>query len=187
MFAGTTLWLFQNFTLIIERVEPYDGAKYVCEITSPEIASNSFNITGYKSIAGECWRKCGHQMLGLGKSASKSYLGSTVHPTVSISPDTNPLLVNVGENVVIKCSASGNPPPKVTWARQDGQQLPARALSEDGQLRITRVAVDDTGVYECTATNNIGADAHDSIEVRVQCESLLICNSNQWLFRISAL
>uniref|UniRef100_A0A0R3S024 Ig-like domain-containing protein n=1 Tax=Elaeophora elaphi TaxID=1147741 RepID=A0A0R3S024_9BILA len=126
-----------NFTLIIERVEPYDGAKYVCEITSPEMS-----ITHTLEV--------------------------NVHPMVSISPDTNPLLVNVGENMIIKCSVSGNPPPKVTWTRQDGRKMPARATSKDGQLRITRVTMDDSGVYECTASNNVGVDAHDTIEVRVQ-------------------
>lgn len=30
--------ILQNFTLVIERVEPYDGAKYVCEITAPEMS-----------------------------------------------------------------------------------------------------------------------------------------------------
>ncbi|VDK85415.1 unnamed protein product [Litomosoides sigmodontis] len=128
-----------NFTLVIERVEPYDGAKYVCEITSPEMS-----ITHTLEV--------------------------NVHPMVSISPDTNPLLVNVGENMVIKCSVSGNPPPKVTWTRQNGRKMPARATSKDGQLRITRVTVDDSGVYECTASNNVGVDAHDTIEVRVQAE-----------------
>ncbi|VDN01918.1 unnamed protein product [Thelazia callipaeda] len=126
-----------NFTLIIDQVEPYDGAKYFCEITSPEM-----------SIV--------------------HTLEVNVHPTVSISPDANPLLVNVGDNVFIKCSASGNPLPKVTWTRQDGRAVPARAVSKDGQLRITRVTVNDSGVYECTASNNVGTDAHDTIEVRVQ-------------------
>ncbi|VDO14664.1 unnamed protein product [Brugia timori] len=30
--------VLQNFILVIERVEPYDGAKYICEITSPEMS-----------------------------------------------------------------------------------------------------------------------------------------------------
>ncbi|KAM3726207.1 Lachesin [Dirofilaria immitis] len=126
-----------NFILIIERVEPYDGAKYVCEITSPEMS-----ITHTLEV--------------------------NVHPMVSISPDANPLLVNVGENMVIKCSVSGNPPPKVTWTRKDGQKMPATTTSKDGQLRITQVTMNDSGIYECTASNNIGVDAHDTIEVRVQ-------------------
>ncbi|KAK6110510.1 Immunoglobulin I-set domain family protein [Brugia pahangi] len=126
-----------NFTLVIERVEPYDGAKYICEITSPEMS-----ITHVLEV--------------------------NVRPMVSISPDANPLLMNVGENVVIKCSVSGNPPPKVTWTRQDGQKMPTRATSKDGQLRITRVTMNDSGIYECTASNNVGIDAHDTIEVLVQ-------------------
>ncbi|VDM22320.1 unnamed protein product [Wuchereria bancrofti] len=126
-----------NFTLVIERVEPYDGAKYICEITSPEMS-----ITHVLEV--------------------------NVRPMVSISPDANPLLMSVGENVVIKCSVSGNPPPKVTWTRQDGQKMPTRATSKDGQLRITRVTMDDSGIYECTASNNVGVDAHDTIEVLVQ-------------------
>ncbi|VDM49967.1 unnamed protein product, partial [Toxocara canis] len=76
-----------NFTLIINRVEPYDTAAYVCSITSPEMS-----ITHHLQV--------------------------NVHPSVLISPDSNPLLVSVGENVVMKCTASGNPAPKVSWSRQ---------------------------------------------------------------------
>lgn len=46
--------------------------------------------------------------------------------------------------------------------------MPSRATSKDGQLRITHVTINDSGVYECTASNNVGIDAHDTIEVRVQ-------------------
>ncbi|VDO30532.1 unnamed protein product [Brugia timori] len=46
--------------------------------------------------------------------------------------------------------------------------MPTRATSRDGQLRITRVTMNDSGIYECTASNNVGIDAHDTIEVLVQ-------------------
>lgn len=55
---------------------------------------------------------------------------------------------------------------------QDGQKMPGRATSKDGQLRITHVSVEDSGLYECTASNNVGVDVHDTIEVRVQSNSL---------------
>lgn len=47
--------------------------------------------------------------------------------------------------------------------------MPSRAIIKDGQLRITRIAIEDSGIYKCTATNNVGTDAHDTIDVRVQC------------------
>ncbi|VDK41722.1 unnamed protein product [Anisakis simplex] len=126
-----------NFTLIIDRVEPYDTAAYICSITSPE-----------QSIT--------------------HHLQVNVPPSILISPDSNPLLVGVDdENVIIKCTASGNPAPKVSWSKKNGK-LRANSISKDGQLRLMKVTPEDSGIYECAASNGVGADAHDTIEVRVQ-------------------
>lgn len=50
------------------------------------------------------------------------------------------------------------------------EKMPTSAISKDGQLRLKHVTLADSGIYECTASNNVGADAHDTIEVRVQCK-----------------
>ncbi|MCP9265976.1 MAM domain-containing glycosylphosphatidylinositol anchor protein 1 [Dirofilaria immitis] len=151
-----------NFILIIERVEPYDGAKYVCEITSPEMSiTHTLEVNGSIFTFVDFLRLHKSKHVGIKSPSFSTSYGFNI-------PDANPLLVNVGENMVIKCSVSGNPPPKVTWTRKDGQKMPATTTSKDGQLRITQVTMNDSGIYECTASNNIGVDAHDTIEVRVQ-------------------
>ncbi|MFH4982680.1 hypothetical protein AB6A40_009389 [Gnathostoma spinigerum] len=127
-----------NFTLIIERVEPYDTATYICSITSPE-----------QSI--------------------KHHLQVNVPPSAVISPDSHPLLVNVGENVLIKCIGSGNPTPVVAWSRKDGA-MPKNVVTKNGQLRILKITNADSGVYQCSASNDVSS-AYESIEVVVQSGS----------------
>ncbi|KAM4662543.1 hemicentin-2 [Discoglossus pictus] len=70
--------------------------------------------------------------------------------------------VEVGESVMLTCSADGNPPPQVTWSRQDeGQVLPSANTeimdspgSNTVHLKIARP--EDTGVYVCEARNPFG-------------------------------
>ncbi|XP_069842937.1 hemicentin-2 [Dendropsophus ebraccatus] len=70
--------------------------------------------------------------------------------------------VDVGESVQLMCSAEGNPPPNVSWFRQDeGPVLPSGTTeiidglgSNTVHMKIARP--EDTGVYVCEARNPFG-------------------------------
>nr|XP_021529801.1 hemicentin-2 [Aotus nancymaae] len=65
-----------------------------------------------------------------------------------------------GEEVTLDCEAQGSPPPLVTWMK-DSHPLPPttnrHGLLPSGSLRLAQVQVDDTGHYECTASNPAGS------------------------------
>ncbi|XP_063218722.1 cell adhesion molecule Dscam2-like [Bacillus rossius redtenbacheri] len=81
-----------------------------------------------------------------------------------------------GPPVSIKCIATGNPTPHISW-RLDGFPLPQNERFLIGQyvtmhgdvishVNISSVQIEDGGIYKCTASNRIGDVSH-SAEMRV--------------------
>lgn len=68
-----------------------------------------------------------------------------------------PAQVVVGRNqdVTVRCQATGDPQPKVTWMKENGDLPVGRStVSVDGTLKIWNPKVEDSGRYTCTATSN---------------------------------
>ena len=68
--------------------------------------------------------------------------------------------MKIGDNLELKCEATGFPYPQVTWIRQ-GQRIRNKTLV------FHRVSRNDSGLYLCKAFNT---DGEDSIEVIVTLE-----------------
>ncbi|XP_071957313.1 protein turtle homolog B-like isoform X2 [Antedon mediterranea] len=58
-----------------------------------------------------------------------------------------------GEEISIPCTASGSPPPTVTWRKVDGMLPMSRATTLEGTLRIVQLQKEDHGLYECLISN----------------------------------
>uniref|UniRef100_A0A915EH56 Ig-like domain-containing protein n=1 Tax=Ditylenchus dipsaci TaxID=166011 RepID=A0A915EH56_9BILA len=78
-----------------------------------------------------------------------------VPASVKLSPSgSTPLLARLGEEVI------------VNWG---GHTVPVSTQAATyGRLRFEKVAVEDSGVYECKAVNGVGEDAVAEIEIRVE-------------------
>ncbi|KAM9743449.1 hemicentin-1 [Menidia menidia] len=97
-----------------------------------------------------------------GTSAGSVMLEVGAGPLFSEAPVD--VTANVGENITLPCIARGLPLPTVTWHRQDGRQIHARADNrgraaqmENGHLLIQSVWLDDEGLYICEAKNQFGS------------------------------
>lgn len=75
-----------------------------------------------------------------------------------------------GSFVSMKCVASGNPKPEITWSR-DGEIVMSSArlslsidYTGDGNIvsyvNVTNIRVQDGGEYRCSATNSVGEAVH---------------------------
>ncbi|XP_008585904.1 PREDICTED: hemicentin-2-like, partial [Galeopterus variegatus] len=79
-------------------------------------------------------------------------------PQVSIH--TRSQRFSQGVEVKVTCSASGYPPPHISWSRE------GRALQEDSRIRVDAqgiliiqgLAPEDAGNYSCQAANEVGTD-----------------------------
>ena len=108
--------------------------------------------------------------------------------------------ITEGSNGSITCTATGYPVPTVVWQNSDGSSLSNNRLvsgssvniSSTGVGNVTSVSVElmvigamrvDTGMYKCSANNNIGSDTAINISLTLQCKCLMyICmlNKNTW-------
>uniref|UniRef100_A0AAR2KHA9 Neural cell adhesion molecule L1-like protein n=1 Tax=Pygocentrus nattereri TaxID=42514 RepID=A0AAR2KHA9_PYGNA len=87
---------------------------------------------------------------------AKNSVGETVHyfhveveePPRWIEEPVRTQVVTIGSDVHIKCHAAGKPPPAITWLR-DGKPL-------HGEWTPTQTLSNDTGVYQCEASNTHG-------------------------------
>ncbi|CAL8251670.1 unnamed protein product [Boreogadus saida] len=97
-----------------------------------------------------------------GTSSARVVLEVGVAPSFSETPVD--ISASVGEKLTLACAARGHPPPTLTWRRQDGRPIPAKASSPGGSLRpeennlvIQSVWLDDEGLYTCEAENQFGS------------------------------
>ena len=89
--------------------------------------------------------------------------------------------VEEGENHTLRCIGVGHPPPLVQWNRLDGLLDNRTSITNvsmstnEGNVTrvtvdvlITRVSREDTGVYECSASNLLNT-ATRNVSLIVQC------------------
>ena len=80
--------------------------------------------------------------------------GSLSSPNIIVTPPS--LTVNKRGTASIQCSASGNPAPTVVWTRVNGSLPAGRSAVSGGKLEVHKAQVNDSGLYQCEATNIMG-------------------------------
>ena len=65
--------------------------------------------------------------------------------------------VILGENVTLTCSAEGNPAPEIHWKYKDIPNVIQTTWRRQRNINITKATSTNAGVYNCTATNKVGA------------------------------
>ena len=78
--------------------------------------------------------------------------------------------VNESHTAILKCTADGNPSPKLTWTKLNSS-LSARShvAESSGALIVKDVRPGDDGVYSCRAENLLG-HVNASAKLTVQCK-----------------
>ena len=81
--------------------------------------------------------------------------------------------VNESQTTILKCTAVGNPPPKVTWSKVNSSLPVGRHVVESsGALILQDVRPGDEGQYTCKAENLLG-NINATAKLTVQCKFLL--------------
>uniref|UniRef100_A0A3Q2CT39 Hemicentin-1 n=1 Tax=Cyprinodon variegatus TaxID=28743 RepID=A0A3Q2CT39_CYPVA len=98
-----------------------------------------------------------------GTTADRIYLTVQEVPRVSLEPRNQTFMM--GDEVRIRCSASGYPPPRLVWTHNDMFITASNRyrMTPDGTLVIRNTKEKDGGVYGCLASNSAGTDTMTSI------------------------
>ena len=80
------------------------------------------------------------------------------------------MTVNESQTAILKCTADGNPNPKVTWSKLNSSLPIGRHVVESsGALIVRDVRPGDHGVYSCRAENLLG-QVNAAAKLTVQCK-----------------
>ncbi|XP_031715320.1 hemicentin-1 isoform X1 [Anarrhichthys ocellatus] len=98
-----------------------------------------------------------------GAQTERIYLTVQEVPRVSVEPRNQTF--TAGEEMRIRCSASGYPPPSLVWTHNDMFIMASsrHRMTPDGTLVIRNMEKKDGGVYGCLASNKAGTDMVTSI------------------------
>ena len=113
-------------------------------------------------------------------------LHCTVAPNITTPMEGQQFNITEGSNGSITCTATGYPVPTVVWQNSDGSSLSNNRvvsgspvnISSTGVGNVTSVSVElmvigamriDTGMYRCSANNNISSTTRN-INITVQCK-----------------
>ena len=106
------------------------------------------------------------------KQLCKTYLQRSTPLNFAVPPSIHRgqenRTVNESSNLELFCNATGNPSPNITWSNAAN---PSFKLASDEVLIVKNVSKNDSGVYQCMASNGIGRDALTSWIVTVNCKS----------------
>lgn len=79
---------------------------------------------------------------------------NTIEPQVRVSLVSNS---PDGRNPSVRCeSVSGEPVPRLSWRRRDGQAMSLRVIVNNGLMHIQDASKSEYGVYECVGKNEAG-------------------------------
>ncbi|XP_048473850.1 intercellular adhesion molecule 2 [Rhincodon typus] len=137
-----------NFTASLSD----DGQEYTC-LAEVDLGSNTtMSITNSSVTLQTYYKPIITALLANNKSITES-----------------PVYFSQGDTIILQCDSQGNPQPTVKWEKPKQSNI---VINPPGVLRISDATIKNTGVYKCSAVNQLGAE-EKIMDVRIQSESII--------------
>ncbi|KAJ2952302.1 hypothetical protein O0L34_g4585 [Tuta absoluta] len=134
----------QTWALTLRDVRPADGGQYMCQINTEPMITQTHTMQ------------------------------VSVPPDIEDAASSGEALVREGDNVTLRCAASGTPPPVITWRREDSTpiNIGGKSVSKWSGvwLNMTEVTREMSGAFLCIATNGVPPSVSKRILLRVLCK-----------------
>ncbi|XP_068088796.1 MAM domain-containing glycosylphosphatidylinositol anchor protein 1 isoform X3 [Hyperolius riggenbachi] len=166
--------------LKLKNLRPQDYANYTCQVSVRNVCgivdkTITFRLTNKTGAA--WWGRAGSDKMvyrrkrsipsPLWLKAEAAAPSLVAPPSLKMSVNES-LVVNPGDNVTMQCFLTGgNPPPKVIWSHYPNL-MPNNSVSKGGNLTLWNVRTEDSGLYNCTAINNVGNPAKKTVNLLVR-------------------
>ena len=106
-------------------------------------------------------------------------------PRITLDPPFQ--VVRPGEDATILCTATGDAPIQIQWAKLGQPYLPRSVISRGGRLEFRGISSEDQGRYTCSARNQVGSfDATAEVVVSSKWFIFLhlssLCTKTFWIY-----
>ncbi|KAF8795911.1 Lachesin like protein [Argiope bruennichi] len=129
-----------TYTLAISKLQEIDAGLYECQIITGPASKLKANVWVYVRL-----------------------------PPVISDNSTRSVITSSGSTVELNCYASGYPPPRISWRRENNELLPTGGSGYIGsKFTIFNITKDDRGTYYCVADNGVGSGSRRNIGVEVE-------------------
>lgn len=125
----------EGTNLVISKLEAEDAGNYDCEIEAE--SDRPVSVTHKLDIL--------------------------IPPAIFSEPADGNVVVKRGSSVSIRCLATGNPKPVVTWSKVNQVDV----VGSGEVMELSQVTRHHEGVYQCSANNGVGEKASSQINLRV--------------------
>ncbi|XP_063916601.1 protein turtle isoform X5 [Zophobas morio] len=163
--------------------EGYEGRVSRVSPDSPYGAA-SLNLTNIRE-SDQGWYEC--KVVFLNRSPNSHKNGTWFHLDVHAPPrftDTPSeiIYVNLGDAIILTCTAEGTPTPEILWYKDANPVEPSATIGifNDGtELRISNIRHEDIGDYTCIARNGEGQISHTARVIIAGGAVIMVPPTNQ--------
>ncbi|KAI3373154.1 hypothetical protein L3Q82_006481 [Scortum barcoo] len=100
---------------------------------------------------------------GVKKGQKEKEGDSTPATAPKLKPMKNPIIVDEGSKLIVKCEATGSPLLTYTWFKDGNELKKSRKVrikngQKNSRVQISRAKLEDSGNYTCVVENKLGKD-----------------------------
>ncbi|GIY43566.1 inactive tyrosine-protein kinase 7 [Caerostris darwini] len=140
------------WTLDGQRVENDTRRHMVGSDLTISRVSTQYDIGEFKCVATNI--TSGRSIVSRGAQINILWIADSVR-VIEADPSQE---LSIGDELVLRCKAEGNPETQITWYRNGAKLFRSEKISfKSNQLHIADLTLQDNGIYSCRAINDVGS------------------------------